>query len=106
MFSAAGNNFGSLLGDIFPGKWMFDLRPATTRSQWLLKNLRSQCLVSMSVTVDAASKAQWDLSFGVDEGKVLEPISTFCEQGVGHTGNLGCIDGGKKLCYNRYQCHP
>lgn len=97
----AGNNFETLLGDILPGKW--DVRSPTGDNKVTMASEKGDMLrfpvsrALMSVTVDAASKAQWDLSFGADEGKVLELISTFAEeQGVSHTGNLGCIDGAKK----------
>jgi hypothetical protein len=80
----AGNNFETLFGDILPGKW--DVRFPTGDNKVTMASEKGDMLrfpvsrALMSVTVDAASKAQWDLSFGADEGKVLELISTFAEE--------------------------
>ena len=51
----------------------------------------------MSVTVDASSKAEWDLSFAEASNKVMELIASHAEdQGVAHTGELGCVDKTQK----------
>jgi hypothetical protein len=99
--AAAGNNFQQLLGDILPGKW--DVRSPTGDNKVTMSSDKGGMLrfgvsrALMSITVDDASKAEWDLSFGADAHKVMELIATYAEeQGVGHTGNLGCVDKGKK----------
>ena len=99
--AAAGNNFQGLVGDILPGKW--DVRAPTGDNKVTMASEKGEMLrfpvsrALMSITVDDASKAQWDLSFGADESKILSLIAAFAEeQGVAHTGNLGCADTSKK----------
>jgi hypothetical protein len=97
----AGNNFNQLVGDILPGKW--DVRSPTGDNKVTMSSDKGGVLrfgvsrAMMSITVDDSSKAEWDLSFGADDHKLMELISTYAEeQGVGHTGNLGCVDKTKK----------
>jgi len=92
-----GNDFGSLLSDILPGKW--DVRAPTGENKVTMSSEKGDMLrfpvsrALMSIKVDSASKAEWDLSFGADSNKVMELIATFAEeQSIPHTGNLPCID--------------
>jgi uncharacterized protein len=99
--AAAGNNFQTLVADILPGKW--DVKTPTGDAKVMMSSEKGDMLrfpvsrAHMSIKVDDASSAEWDLSFGGDANKVMELIATHAEQqGIGHTGNLGCVDPAKK----------
>jgi hypothetical protein len=99
---ASGNTFNDLIGDVLPGKW--DVKSPTGDNKVTLASDKGDMIrfpvsrALMSVRVDEkTSSASWDLSFGEADNKVMELISTYAEeQGVAHTGNLGCIDKSKK----------
>ena len=97
----AGNEFQQLVTETLPGKW--DVQAPTGDSKVTMASEKGEMLrfpvsrALMSVTVDAASKAEWDLSFSEASNKVLEIIASHAEnQGVAHTGELGCVDKAQK----------
>jgi hypothetical protein len=97
----AGNEFQQLVTESLPGKW--DVQAPTGDSKVTMASEKGEMLrfpvsrALMSVTVDAASKAEWDLSFTEASNKVLEVIASHAEeQGVAHTGELGCVDKAQK----------
>lgn len=99
--AVAGNSFQQLVGEILPGKW--DIKSPVGDNKVMMSSEKGDMLrfpvsrALMSVTVDASSKAEWDLSFAEASNKVLSIIATHAEdQGVAHTGELGCVDKTKK----------
>ena len=99
--AAAGNEFQQLISEVLPGQW--DVKSPTGDSKVTMASAKGEMLrfpvsrALMSVTVDAASKAEWDLSFTEASNKVMELIATHAEdQGVAHTGELGCVDKTQK----------
>jgi hypothetical protein len=97
----AGNNFQKLVSEILPGKW--DVKSPAGDNKVTMASEKGDLLrfsvsrALMSITVDSNSKAEWDLSFVEASNKVLDLISVFAEdQGVAHTGELGCVDKAKK----------
>ena len=111
--SAGGNNFQKLVSDILPGKW--DVRaPNGADNKITMSSDKGDMLrfpvsrALMSITTDeATNKAEWDLSFGADEGKIVQLISAYAsEQGIEHTGNLGAVDPkGKPVTLNVGNIH-
>ena len=96
-----GNEFQQLVSEVLPGQW--DIKAPTGDSKVTMASAKGELLrfpvsrALMSVTVDAASKAEWDLSFTEASNKVMELIATHAEdQGVAHTGELGCVDKTQK----------
>ncbi len=96
-----GNEFQQLVSEVLPGTW--DVKAPTGDSKVTMASSKGEMLrfpvsrALMSVTVDAASKAEWDLSFSEASNKVMELIATHAEeQGVAHTGELGCVDKTQK----------
>ena len=96
-----GNEFQQLVSEVLPGSW--DVKAPTGDSKVTMASAKGEMLrfpvsrALMSVTVDAASKAEWDLSFSEASNKVMELIATHAEeQGVAHTGDLGCVDKTQK----------
>ena len=96
-----GNEFQQLVSEVLPGSW--DVKAPTGDSKVTMASAKGEMLrfpvsrALMSVTVDAASKAEWDLSFSEASNKVMELIATHAEeQGVAHTGELGCVDKTQK----------
>jgi hypothetical protein len=99
--AVAGNSFQQLVGEVLPGKW--DIKAPVGDNKVMMSSEKGDMLrfpvsrALMSVTVDASSKAEWDLSFEEASNKVLSIIATHAEtQGVAHTGELGCVDKTKK----------
>jgi len=97
----AGNSFQQLVQEVLPGKW--DIKAPTGDGKVTMASDKQDMLrfpvsrALMSVTVDAASKAEWDLSFDEASNKVLDIIASHAEeQGVAHTGELGCVDKTQK----------
>jgi len=96
-----GNEFQQLVSEVLPGSW--DVKAPTGDSKVTMASAKGEMLrfpvsrALMSVTVDAASKAEWDLSFSEASNKVMELIASHAEeQGVAHTGELGCVDKTQK----------
>ncbi len=99
--ATVGNEFQQLVSEVLPGTW--DVKAPTGDSKVTMASSKGEMLrfpvsrALMSVTVDAASKAEWDLSFSEASNKVMELIATHAEeQGVAHTGELGCVDKTQK----------
>jgi hypothetical protein len=99
--AVAGNDFQQLVSEVLPGKW--DVKAPTGDSKVTMASEKGDMLrfpvsrALMSVTVDASSKAEWDLSFAEASNKVMEIIASHAEeQGVAHTGELGCVDKTQK----------
>lgn len=99
--AVTGNSFQQLIGEVLPGKW--DVKAPVGDNKVMMSSEKGDMLrfpvsrALMSVTVDAASKAEWDLSFEEASNKVLSIIANHAEnQGVAHTGELGCVDKTKK----------
>jgi hypothetical protein len=99
--AVAGNSFQQLVSEVLPGKW--DIKSPVGDNKVMMSSEKGDMLrfpvsrALMSVTVDASSKAEWDLSFAEASNKVLSIIATHAEdQGVAHTGELGCVDKTKK----------
>ena len=95
------NSFQGLVSEVLPGKW--DVKAPTGDNKVTMASEKGDMLrfpvsrALMSITVDAASKAEWDLSFDDASNKVMDIIASHAEeQGVGHTGELGCVDKSKK----------
>jgi hypothetical protein len=97
-----GNDFQKLVADILPGSW--DIRTPAHDNKVTMASEKGSMLrfpvsrALMSIEVDDKSKAaEWNLSFGADQHKIMELISSYAEeQEVSHTGNLGCVDRAKK----------
>ena len=99
--ATSGNSFQQLVEEVLPGKW--DIKAPTGDGKVTMASDKQDMLrfpvsrALMSVTVDAASKAEWDLSFDEASNKVLDIIAAHAEdQGVAHTGELGCVDKTQK----------
>ena len=99
--AVAANSFQQLVSEVLPGKW--DVKAPLGDNKVSLSSEKGDMLrfpvsrALMSVTVDATSKAEWDLSFVEASNKIMDIIASHAEgQSVAHTGELGCVDKTKK----------
>jgi hypothetical protein len=99
--ASTGSRLRDLVNEVLPGSWT--VQPPKDEDAITLASPTGALLrfpvdrTLMSITTLDSGERSWELSWGADESRILATLSAFAlRSGVGHSGDLNCVDGKKK----------